>query len=531
MTTRISKEEMKSLLNENHSLRNLLFPRGFLLTNDNKVNAADYPFYNNWISYDFFEYRFLVHPNQKYFSLQTENVGMTLIGHAYNPLTNESSEDVLLRNAIDLYCKNEDSFTEYFNQWSGSFALFVFYGGCIRIYGDAAGMYTVFYGVHKNNFYCSSHTNLLGDVCELQFDPYVEKLINYKFYHLFGKALPGDISPYLEFKRLIPNHFTEYKNKSLIVSRFFPTDKNSLVCLPYEEIVNRSAEILSSSMRLIYQKWNKCAISLTGGCDSKTTLSCANGVYDKYNYFSYISSDSEAVDAEAAEKICCMLGLKHHTYNISEKYEDFKNIDAIAKIMEYNSGNIGKNNPNDIRKRAFFLERDDFDVEVKSWVSEIARAYYHKRFNKTKFPKSLTPEYATTLYKVFFNDRKLIHCTDKIFAEFLEKYYINDDFLRIPWYDMFFWEFRMSSWNGLVITGEQQICFDITIPYNNRCLLQLMLSTPVSYRVEDTVHKDIIKLKNKDIANSNISVVNVKHTKNRAKLERLYLDIFSKLHF
>lgn len=531
MRSQISKDEIKNLLNENENLRNLLFPRGFLLTDNKKIDAEAYPFYNNWTSHDFFDYRILVHPKQKYFALQTENLGMALIGHAYNPLTAEYFEDVLLKNAINNYCQKEDCFTEYFNQWTGSFVLFLYVDGCIRIYGDVAGMYTVFYGVHKNNFYCSSHTNLLGDVCELKVDSYVEDLINYKFYHLFGKALPGDISPYLEFKRLIPNHFTEYKDKSLTVSRFFPTDKNSLINLPYEEIVNRSAKILSSSMNLIHKKWAKCAISLTGGCDSKTTLSCTKDVYHKYCYFSYSSSDEENIDARAAKKICDALGINHHTYYISNNDNDYEDIHLIGKIMEYNCGSIGKNNPNDIRKRAFFINCNDFDVEVKSWVSEVARAYYHKRFLKRRFPKKITAKYATNLYKVFINNKKLINNTDKIFDEFLKKYYSAEVFSKIPWYDLFFWEFRMSSWNGLVITGEHQISYDITIPYNNRCLLQLMLSTPVEYRINDKIHKDIMKNMNPIIADCDISVVNVKHTKNRARLERLYLFVFSKFRF
>jgi hypothetical protein len=89
----------------------------------------------------------------------------------------------------------------------------------------------------------------------------------------------------------------------------------------------------------------------------------------------------------------------------------------------------------------------------------------------------------------------------------------------------------MSSWNGPVITAEHHISYEITIPYNNRYLLDLMLSTPIEYRINDKIHKDIMKLKNDKIANCNISVVNAKHTKKRAFLERLYLTIFSKIRF
>lgn len=343
--------------------------------------------------------------------------------------------------------------------------------------------------------------------------------------------MPGDITPYSEFKRVIPNHYILYDGHDFAKKRFFIKKDDFINELPYDEIVRKCAEILSSSMNLISQKWAKPAISLTGGCDSKTTLSCSNGLYNKYKYFSYSSSKAEEVDAEAASKICSMLGLKHIKYRISNNDDDYINLKVIAKIMEYNCGSIGKNNSNDIRKRAFFIACEDFDVEVKSWVSEVARAYYHKRFNKRKFPKKITAKYATNLYKVFITNRKLVRKTDEIFADFLSTYYSSEDFKEREWYDLFFWEFRMSSWNGLVITGEHQISYDITIPYNNRYLLDMMLSTPIEYRINDKIHKDIMKLKNEKIADCNISVVNVKHTKNRANVEKLYLTLFSKIRF
>lgn len=204
-------------------------------------------------------------------------------------------------------------------------------------------------------------------------------------------------------------------------------------------------------MKLIHKKWDNPAISLTGGCDSKTTLACTKGEYENYNYFSYISNDSEEVDAIAAKKICDKLGLQHKTYMIPINNSEFDDYDIYEQILEQNCGNIGKNNNNDIRKRIFFNNNDDFDVEVKSWASEIGRAYYHKRFDKRSFPKNVTPRYLTTLYKVFVLNRKLVRQTDKNFEEFLKKYYTNQDFENVPWYDLLFWEFRVGSWNSLVI--------------------------------------------------------------------------------
>lgn len=526
----MGKEKIKVLLDENSKYRKLLFPKGFLVTDDDNVDMNCYPFYNAWNKIDFCDYHFIIHPDQRLFTIKIGNVGFALIGHAYNPLGNENEfdENVLIENAINFYQVSFEKFISYFNNWTGIFTLFIIENEKIKIFGDASGMLTTFYGVSNNHFYCSSHSNLIGDICSVEFSNYVKELVNYRFYHLFGKCLPGDISPYDDFKRLIPNHYVELNN-NFVVKRFFPTSDNALVNDKYDNIVDNCYNILSSSMKMIYKKWEKPAISLTGGCDSKTTLSCTNGVYDKYSYYSYSSSETEQPDAQAAKHICEKLNLKHTIYTISNVDSSYEDIEIIRAIMEYNSGSIGKDNPNDVRKRAFFINNNDFDVEVKSWVSEVGRAYYHKRFNKKSLPSIPTPQYLTALYKVFFFNKYLIKQTNQKFNDYLTKYYTEKDFDLISWYDLMFWEFRVSSWNGLVITGEHQISGDITIPYNNRVLLQNMISVPLEYRINDKLHKDIMKKANDVIYNCNISVNNVKHTKMRANFEKMYLDVFSKL--
>ena len=521
---------LNHLLDNRPDLRKYLFPRGFLLTNDTNIDITLYPFYNLWNEVGLSKYRLLIHKKQKYILYENEKAIFLLIGHAYEPVVSlEHDEHKLLQKFAELY--KDNNHIDYLNLWTGSFVLFVFDNDKIIIYGDPTGMQTVFYGFNDSNFYASSHTNLIGDVCNIAQDDYVKELVNYRFYKLFGKTLPGDISPYQNFKRLVPNHSITVKQNSIESNRFFPTDNAKLYNMPYDVLIDKASNILKNSMGIIYKKWQKPAISLTGGCDSKTTLSCAKDYYDKYQYFSYISQDTEEVDAIAAKQISDILGNSHKTYKISSNDSDFTNVEEFRDILEYNCGSIGTNNSNDIRKRIFFTSVDDFDVEIKSWVSEVARAYYHKRFAKKKLPQSLSPRYATSLYKVFINNRKLVKRTDKIFAEYLNKYYSDGAFDKIPWCDLFFWEFRVGSWNGLVISGEHQLSYDITIPYNNRELLRLLLSTPLECRIKDKPHHDIIKLMNPRIYNCGISITNVKHTVNRAKIERIYLDISSKLPF
>ena len=113
----------------------------------------------------------------------------------------------------------------------------------------------------------------------------------------------------------------------------------------------------------------------------------------------------------------------------------------------------------------------------------------------------------------------------------MDEYYSDEVFKKISWTDLIFWEYRVSSWNGLVISNEQSLSYDITIPYNNRILLQMLLGTPLKKRMNDECHKDIQKAMNRKIADSDISVTNLKHTANRARLERLYLSVQTSIPF
>lgn len=449
-----------------------------------------------------------------------------LLGHAYNPYRLIADENKIVGEISE--AKSQQEIIRFVNELTGIFVLGVISDNELTLYGDPAGMQCVFYGMFNGHIHIASHTQMFEEVCRVRMDPYVSELIQYRFYPLFGRQLPGDLTPYREFKRMIPNHCVHFGSK-IIVERFFPDSDYLEYSMEQASAAEREiGRLLHNNLELIAEKWEKPAISLTGGCDSKTTLACANGLYDRFSYFSYDSSDTEKVDADAAHEICSELGLKHTAYWISRSDNDFQDIEETREILNKNNGSIGKTNSNDVRKRAFFAEKKDFDVEVKSWVSECGRAYYCKRFAKTRFPKDPTPHYLTTLYKVFFHNRKLVHETDRIFGDYLSRY-LSDGLHGYPWQELFFWEFRMSAWNGLVITGEHRFSYEITIPYNNRYLIDMLLHMPLKNRIEDTAYQNIREQMNPEIDRTGISVTNVKHTEKRAKLERLYLDIMSKI--
>lgn len=512
----MNHEEISRMLNNRPDLCSGLYARGFLFSNMN-FDLMPNQELASWNSLDFANGVLIHDPRIKCTTFGNDDDVQLLIGHAYNPIAMEPDEQKILKS---LAGKEETAFFDEFNQLTGIFTYFHFKDGLLTVIGDPTCMQTTFYYTHQGHIVISSHTNLLNEVTHFDWDPYVRHLVSYKFFKLLGNSLPGDLTQFKEIKRMVPNFTYSFKKDGVEIQRFFCPHKQQVIV---DEIVDSVSDILRKNLLMITRKWQKPAISMTGGCDSKTTLSCAKGLYDKFSYFSYQSSEAEQVDADAAKAICNALGLEHKTYVIPENESEIEDVPETGKLLRWNTGDIRNSNANDIRKRAYFRKNFDYDVEVKSWASEIGRAYYSKRFNgRTNFGQIPTPRKMTTCYKFFFHDRKLVKETDQVFAEYAEKYFQSDKTHPVEWQDQFFWEFRVPSWNGLVITGEHRYSFDITIPYNNRLLLNLLLSAPLESRINDEVYKRIRAKMNSQIDATGIAVQNLKHTKRREKAENLY---------
>lgn len=532
-----SASEMQQLLEQYPQYREKLYCRGFLLTNQPETSIVGYPFYGNWqkevLTGGFTLY---VHKDTTAYTHTAGERQFFLVGHAYDPFRMLRDEVEILKVLANALNEGEDTFWEVESDLTGIFCLGYIEEERVVFTTDCAGMQLVYHGVIHGCLYLTSHSKLVADLCGLEQDPYVTKLVGSRFYRYFGTWLPGDCAPYTALKRLQSNHAGSYRmdTHEIALRRYYPIRaiRQTVTDEEYEQVIRDLGDIMSRSMELIARKWpeKKVAISVTGGHDSKTTFACANGYYDKFDYFSYISNDAEAVDAHAAREICHQMELPHTIYEIPREDSRYPDLEVFRKIMECNAGCIGKNNANDVRKRMYFSLDSGFDIEVKSWVNEIGRARFYKRYNKKKFPAKLTAAYCRALYKIIFNPT-LIHATNKIFREYLAQYYSEDVFGLIPWSDLLYWEFIWGSGEGLFLTAEHRVSYEITIPFNNRRYLEKMLCTPLEKRINDCVPRDIVAYRNPKLAQCGISVKDIGYTDFRTVLERGYLEIFSKMEF
>uniref|UniRef100_A0A7C3N567 Asparagine synthetase domain-containing protein n=1 Tax=candidate division WOR-3 bacterium TaxID=2052148 RepID=A0A7C3N567_UNCW3 len=526
--------ELKKILDERKDLQKFLFIKGFLITSKDLKNIKDnFPFYSNFELKEINGFNFWIYKNVPFNIFEKKGKTYFGIGHAYNPFTMEFDEKNILKYLAEKNEKGESAFIDGVNELTGIFLLGYTENKNIRVLLDASGMQYGCYGKVGNDIFVSSYIQLVNDILNLDTLDYVKELINYRWYHYMkGNYLPGDLTPFKEFKRIIPNTLVDYKDGNFAIKRFYPEKPLEYVKNDdsYKKVIEEASEIMKKNMQLILKKWNRPAISLTGGLDSQTTLAAANGLYDKYATFSYISMYRESVDAEVAKKRAEKFNLKHSIYKVPDNNNEIEDFDILKRILQHNEGDIGSNKDNDIRKKIYLMNNFEYDVEVKNWIGETFRGNAYKYFGRTKMPKSLKPRHYTSLYKIFFLNRKLVYETDKYFKEYIEKTNLKEKLFNYDESDFFVWEMIDGGKNGLNI-GVMKFCFDITIPYNNRKFLDILLRTNIQDRISDKVHLDMTKYLNKELYDMNLRVINLNETKFRKFLANVYFTINSSIPF
>ncbi len=272
--------ELKKILDERKDLQKFLFIKGFLITSKDLKNIKDnFPFYSNFELKEINGFNFWIYKNVPFNIFEMKGKTYFVIGHAYNPFTMEFDEKNILKYLAEKNEKGESGFIDGVNELTGIFLLGYTENKNIRVLLDASGMQYGCYGKVGNDIFVSSHIQLVNDILNLDTLDYVKELINYRWYHyMMGNYLPGDLTPFKEFKRIIPNTLVDYKDGNFAIKRFYPEKPLEYVKNDddYKKVIEEASEIMKKNMQLILKKWNKPAISLTGGLDSQTTLASAN---------------------------------------------------------------------------------------------------------------------------------------------------------------------------------------------------------------------------------------------------------------
>lgn len=521
---------LKAELDKRPDLQHLLFRRSFFVSRKPLENMDQFPFYGNWNHAEMAGYNFYVHKDNHVHFAQTDACCVFLLGHCYNPFTMQWNEEKQLAHIAEAY--GTDDFQNRIDELTGVFAIgwIDSRSGDIHFEADPSGMQSFYYGVMPDgNFILTSHPQIAADLYNLKMDSFVKRLVNYKWYGaICGAYLPADLSPNKEIRRVVPNHDYTYNGKSISHKRIYDlTDAQPRKTIEdCKSDLDKAAEIMRNNLTLISKRIGgdkTAAISLTGGIDSNTTFAAANGHYDNFHTFSFISAPKELPDAAAAKKIADHFNVKHSEIKIPDENSAINDFEIKREILNHLNSYIVNHRDNEIRKRIYLESNLNCDLEVKSWVSETVRCSAHHRYGRKTMPK-LSPKLCRNHYKIFLTNRKLAHKIDDIYRNFLVEFEFNKIPDTIPSTDIHFWEVVWGSWGGVNISDMKYYC-DITIPYNNRIWLKLMLRTPTNDRIHDNHHKIIKRLLNKELSDMNIHVTNVTETANRARALNMIFNL------
>lgn len=530
MSVEIFKNEIKEHLDFSSEYRDFLFRRGYLLTNS-KINKIDeYPFYNNWKEYAIGDYYLYVQNKQTVYFCKKEGLISIIIGHAYNPFDMKYNENILCEDLVSAYQSGEAIYFDKISEFTGLHVIFMIDGRKILACQDACSLTGCYFGSIGENIYITEHPQLVADICDLKMNKKVQKLVESKCYNIGNRNLPGNITPYDELKRLGANTYLLYDN-DFSIKRFYPTAPHPEFVSEEEkaENIKKIGDLIHNGIKCCAEKWDRCAISLSGGTDSKTTLACANGVYDRFSYFSFHSKPQELVDAKGAKKICDNLGLKHTLYTIPEENSQIKDFDFIKKILQHNTNYFVNLADNEIRKYIFLNQLDTYDIELKSWASEVARVFFERKY-KIKMPKVLNERHLSIFQTRFFGHPLLLRWSDREYYKFLREIGLNKPLYNFEHTDSIYWEVRMASW-GVSVVSSQQLYHRTTMPMNNRKILELFLSFPHEERKSDLVHKRIMEYKNNKIIEADVEIANLYFHGYRILMEKTFYYLRTLLYF
>ena len=111
--------------------------------------------------------------------------------------------------------------------------------------------------------------------------------------------------------------------------------------------------------------------------------------------------------------------------------------------------------------------------------------------------------------------------------EYLRSTAYNEHMFNYDWSDIIDLEMRDSRWGADVLSCEHMFSHDVTVPYNNRRLSDLMLMVPLADRIADRTHIDFTHELCPAIDATNISVRDVAHNNKRMWMDKIYYFITS----
>lgn len=512
--------EIEQLLQEKPQYRDMLFAKGYLLTDDLSVDPKEYPFFGLWKVRSLGSHLLLVHPQETFFILEQEKFVLILVGHAYNPFTMVADENLLLEDAA--VAQNKGSVFETVSHWTGAFVLLILQGEEILALNDASGLKMCNYSTEGGCAYISSHPQLIADLLKLSMSKSAAKLRTTKMYNVGMRWMPGLSTPYREIWRLGPNLCLRLQDGVAQMERFYPCKAHRELSSQEEMDENLSEihEIMRNNLLLTIEKWQRPALSLTGGMDSRAALACTAGFTDRFEIFSFDCKEQERLDSAAAKNICDSLGVSHVQYHVPDTNRDLPDYDVQKTLVDHSTSYVMNLSDEEMRKIIYLRQAIHFDVEAKSDAAEIGRVFYERKYGMP-MPQVFHPRHLSVIQTRYFFMPRLLKQADRLYADYLEQTGIQNPIANYEHSDLLYWEYRIGA-AAAFSTLSLDTAMLLTFPYNNRILFEKFLEFPHDLRKDDYPQRKLMERYMPQTARKEVGVEDKYFGKLRILLEKVF---------
>ena len=459
---------------------NLRYNIGFLVTKQ-KSNLIEL---NKWKSKQNQHYYFYFHPSLDWSYADKDDLWICVLGRVIDISEKTYDLNKISHILLAQYEKSSDSFFNYVEQLLGRYVIIIGRNEDAIAFSDAIGMKAIFY---NNNGEIASHAKLLSQVTNEIENERDSRFKSFWLRDYTAYQLPGNITPYSNIRQLIPNHTFNLKNNK--INRYFPREELKHYSL--DEAAQKIKEIVDKEIEIIEDL--KFVVSLSGGMDSRTSLSFLKKHIKNTLFFTYYLTDSQDknyagndvlnTDQFIVNNIKNNIPIDHQfiPIDISQfNNEDFREFTDIIRSNTYLSHN----------HKLAKLYYDNFTesnlIHIRSNSYEIGRALLRNGYQFNG--KELTIENQVMSYSP-----KAVN--DEEIRELVEEYNINfnprDHFNYDP-YDLLHWESRLGLWHSHVVI-ESDMAFDTHILINSHQIYKLLLSVPLSERKKGNLFLRIIE--------------------------------------
>ena len=408
-----------------------------------------------------------------YFSAHTEmeicqssfgSIHLVLIGFAINPFEPLKTNQEILEDIADGVGNFDDVLTRT-EPIGGRWIIIYIDNNSIKLFHDPCGQRQVYYHIENEDSIVGSDPAIINSFVKLEMDEdaSLKDFINSSNFEKSQKAWIGDGTLFKDVKHLLPNHFLNIPERKHF--RFWPNKPLKNITL--ENGIEIASQILTGSLKSINHR-HELVLAVTSGWDSRVLLSASKEIRDEITYFVSVNDESENLqDVLIPSRIFKLLNIPFYVQKCSKELApEFK------KILKKNVMMARHNLPKAKYIYQYFLEFEG-KLSINGNVCEIARGGI-----RPIIPGKVTGE---NLAKIECIDYGGIKYVESQLDDWINQIAESCEENKHNIYDLMYWEQRMGNW-GAQYPAEQDISIEQFSPFNNRLLLNTLLSVDENFR-------------------------------------------------